>query len=123
MGFLLIVLLAATGCGGQTQPTGEENTLTGTVVLNGQPADYSMVVAIGPNGQEATGPRLADGSYNIINPPTGMLKFKFAAGPPIPGGPPAAKTGNVPAKYLSETKELTFEYAGGNQVYNIELKP
>lgn len=119
--FLAVFVLA--GCGESTNSDGEPNTLSGMVTMAGEPVEYNMIVAVGPGGKEVSAPRKADGSYRIVSPPTGLLKFKFAAGPPIPGGPAKLKTGNIPVKYLSPKSELEFEYKGGNQTFDIELKP
>jgi hypothetical protein len=114
---------AAAGCGGSPDD-GRQNVLSGTVRLNGQPPEYVMIVAVGPDGKEVSGPRMPDGSYQIVDPPTGPLKFKFAGGPPPPPGTrEKSNTGNIPAKYLSVKNELQFDYTGGRQKYDIDLKP
>lgn len=121
---LLAALLA--GCDGGGAGTGERtpNVLSGTVRLNGDPVEFVMLVAAGPDGTEVSGPHLPGGRYEIENPPAGRLTFRFAAAPPDagpPGGRPP-KSG-IPAKYFTARNDLSFEYAGGKQTYDIELKP
>ena len=122
-GIVALVGLAGVGCDAPG-PAEARNVLTGSVTVGGQPAQFGMIAAVGPGGAEASGPRLADGSYQIVNPPTGLLKFKFAAGPPVPEfDTTKAGTGNVPKKYLTADTDLQFDYKGGSQKYDIALKP
>lgn len=121
---LVVVGVMAAGCSSSVDEGGDKNTLSGSVTLDGKPAEYGMIVAVGPDGREVSGPRMANGSYRIVNPPTGALKFKFAGGPPpAPGDNVKAVAGSIPAKYLSTKNELGFDYNGGRQKYDIALQP
>jgi hypothetical protein len=119
----LAAVLAA-GCGEPADPAGPTEVLSGTVRMNGEPVDFVMLVATGPDGQSVTGPSLPGGRYRIEKPPAGKLKFKFAAAPP--GAPPGAggpPKSSIPAKYFTDRNDLSFEYAGGAKVYDITLMP
>lgn len=148
-GFLLPAVLSfgGIGCAGNGGNDRNANSLSGKVTFQGQPVAFASLVAIGPDKTKVSSPTDADGNYAIINPPKGPLKFEFTdipapapprPNPPPPAGvkyniPPPAKEVSapppppvptlIPAKYRKEGNELSFEYTGGRQTYNIDLKP
>lgn len=119
------VLAAAllTGCSGEPPEPAGTNVLTGTVKMNGEPVDFVMLVVTGSDGKSASGPSLPGGRYRIENPPTGALRFKFAAAPPGAGGPTAAPKSAIAPRYFTDRNELAVEYPGGAKTFDVELKP
>ncbi|MBN9520447.1 hypothetical protein J0H58_18280 [bacterium] len=121
---VLAVVLSA-GCAGESaDPNGPTEVLSGTVRLNGEPVDFVMLVATGPDGKSVTGPSLPGGRYRIEKPPAGKLRFKFASAPPggapKSGGPPRSA---IPPKYFTDQNDLSFEYTGGSKSYDVVLQP
>ncbi len=123
--FILAAGLFATGC--ESDVSGVANVLSGTITVGGVPASEVTLVAIGPDGVEATGLTDGTGKYRIENPPKGALRFRLGSQvPPPPPGvqapPPPPDAANIPAKYRTAKNELTFEYTGGKQTYDFDLK-
>lgn len=123
---LLPVGLLASGCGSSTDP-GEAGVLSGRVTLNGQPVKDATVVVVGPDRSEASGLSGAEGEYRIANPPKGLLRFRLSSfvPPPPPGvqaPPPPPGVVAIPRKYTTLGNGLEFNYAGGKQTFDIDLK-
>ncbi|OWK46386.1 hypothetical protein FRUB_00085 [Fimbriiglobus ruber] len=102
--------------------------LSGKVTVNGQPAkDVTVVALVSGGGHEASGLTGADGTYRIVNPPKGAMKFRLStlAPPPPPGitaPPPPPGATAIPPKYTTPENGLSFEYSGGKKTYNIDIK-
>jgi len=103
------------------------------VTLNGQ-AVAGQVVFVGTDKTEVASPIAPDGMYRVNNPPKGQATVlvkgtgtpaggalpKDTKGPDVGGG----STGVAPpAKYATAAGGLTFDVTGGEQTFNIELKP
>lgn len=112
---LVFIFLCGTisiGCnqsGGDAHP----DSLSGKITLQGQPVAEATMVVTGPDGKTAGGSANSAGEYVIPEPPKGVLKFQFF---------PGAKKDSIPQKYLKPDNGLSFEYTGGKQTYDIELK-
>jgi hypothetical protein len=138
---LVLAVQALAGCG---RPTG---SVSGKVILKGQPLTAGDVTFIGADQRVASSPIQPDGSYAI--PQVAAGKAQIGVTPPIkvttgmprgmkmdggkmgaPGAdtaaPPPASAGKPPAipdQYLDPTKSgLTYEVKPGPQDYTIELK-
>ena len=133
---LAIAMLAGCGSGGKDS----KNQVTGKVTLDGKPVSGTVYFQFSDN-KELTSPiSPTDGTYQIIDAPSGQVKVSIKGGLGGAGPtskPPAAKgapempemgggAGGVPppAKYGSPTTSgLTFEVKGGKQTYDIPLTP
>jgi hypothetical protein len=109
---LLALSGAIAGCGAGAREANPD-ALTGKITYNGQPLKAVTVMAIG-GGTPAGGTTNDEGVYTIPNPPKGKLKFQLTA-------PGSGKT-PFPAKYTKPDNDLSFEYTGGKQTYNMDLK-
>ncbi|MDB5308938.1 MAG: hypothetical protein JWO38_3140 [Gemmataceae bacterium] len=109
-----VLAVLAAGCGKAGKEHGE---LTGKVTMNGRSPGVLTLVVTGPDGKTAGGNTNDAGEYRIPDPPQGDLKFQVIA-PRQVGKPPA-----VPAKYGKQGNGITYSYTGGNQTYDIDLKP
>jgi hypothetical protein len=125
--FLLVlvpVVLGLTGCGSGNNRSSQ--ALTGRLTLNNQPISHATVV-VAAGDQEISGPTSKDGVYTIYAPPKGKLRFKVYTVPPPPPGmpPPPPMPGQpvIPTKYQQFGNDLSFEYTGGKQKFDIALKP
>jgi hypothetical protein len=107
-----VLAVAAVGCGKETDGGGK-NVLSGAVTVGGQPAPEAAIVVTAPDGQTAGGTTDQSGRYTIPDPPVGKLQFHFI---------PAGKSKGIPAKYTRPGNDLAFDYAGGKQTYDIDLK-
>ena len=112
---LLTVALFAVGCGAQSENTGVEGMLSGTVTTSGQPIPFVALTVTAPDGTIAGGAADEKGFYRIPSPPKGMLKFQFD----VPGDPGQGMA--IPAKYSQPGNEVTFESDGGTQTFDIKL--
>jgi hypothetical protein len=132
------LVFASTGCGGSKDTNKSE--VTGKVTYNDKPV-AGQVVFVTSGGIETSAPIQPDGSYTIINPPTGTMQVYIKpmpgalAGAASPkggaGGPELSKdmttvpAGGVqpPAKYTkADSSGLTYEVKAGKQTYDIPLK-
>jgi len=122
----------AIGCGNKN--VGYNDSVSGTVMLNGQPVSGEVVFQWA-NNKENVSLISPDGKYNIINPEKGKVNIlvrKIGGTTPTASLPPGASqlpgttstaVGVIPpVKYAKNTGELTFTVEGGKQTYNIELK-
>ncbi|MCZ2340917.1 MAG: hypothetical protein LC104_03870 [Bacteroidales bacterium] len=105
----LVICVGCSQSGGDAHP----DSLSGKITIQGQPAAEATMIVTGPNGATAGGSANAAGEYIIPEPPKGLLKFQFF---------PGAKKDSIPPKYLKPDNGLSFEYIGGKQTYDIELK-
>ncbi|QEL14422.1 peptidase associated/transthyretin-like domain-containing protein [Limnoglobus roseus] len=116
--------LLSAGCGGGSNGPG--NVLSGVVTVDGRPVKEVNVLATGGAAQLSALTN-EQGEYRFENPPKGALKFQLTsmAPPPpgVPGSPPPPAAAGVPTKYTKPGNDLAFEYAGGKQTYNMDLKP
>lgn len=111
---LLFALLAAiTGCGAGARDANPE-ALTGKVTFNGQPVKAVTITVLG-SGAPTGGTTNEEGVYTIPNPPKGQLQFQLVA--------PGSGKAPFPVKYTKPNNGLSFEYTGGKQTYDMELKP
>ncbi|VTT98388.1 unnamed protein product [Gemmataceae bacterium] len=111
------------GCGGQRSAE-ETHALVGSITVAGQPARDVMIVARGSDGKDYSGVSDATGKYQIDNPPIGTLRITLASATPPP--PPGVKGAGasrepryVPAGYSGTSADLTVEFTGGTQVFDI----
>lgn len=121
---LVPVMFGLAGCGSKGGRSSE--VLSGRLTLSDQPISHATVVAA-TGDKEVSGPTSRDGVYMIYAPPKGTLRFKVYTVPPPPPGrqPPPPLPGQpvIPAKYQRFDNELSFEYMGGKQTFDIALKP
>ena len=110
-----------TGCDGSSATT-PENCITGTVLVDGKPAQFPMILFRTATGEKVSGPGKSDGTYRVDNPPQGKLTVTFVASPPIPDSQ-SRQLGIVPAKYITNKSDLTFDYAGGRVTQDFTLTP
>ena len=112
---LFVASAVSAGCGiGAKQQEAHPDALVGKITHNGQPVKAVTITVLGPDGTPAGGTANDDGTYTIPNPPKGQLKFQLVA--PGSGKPP------FPAKYTQPNNDLTFDYTGGKQTYDMNLK-
>jgi hypothetical protein len=100
-------------------------SLSGKVILNGQPLTVGTLMVAGPHNEEASAQIREDGSFQILNPPKGALKFKIFMMPAPPGRPaPTASHGQpaIPEKYVVYDNELNCDYSGGRQTFDVVMK-
>lgn len=116
-GRLAAWFLAALTTGCVARSDKDHGELSGKITLNGQPVGVLTLIVTGPDGKTSGGNTNEAGEYRIPDPPQGNLSFQFVA-PRQAGKQPA-----VPAKYGKPGNGVTFTYTGGNQTYDIELKP
>ena len=130
---LALLIGAVTGC--SSSAAGE--SIKGKVTLGDKPVS-GMIVFTGADGKEASAPISADGAYSVSNPSHGALKITITSmGPgPVKGVPSAVKPKNdgvlpalptegipPPAKYSKPDNGLTYDFKGGLQTFDLELKP
>ena len=139
-GFFALSLAVIVGCGGGGKEA--KNQVTGKVTLDGKPVAGTVFFQFADNKESSSPISSTDGSYQIIDPPSGTAKVYVkgglgGAGPQIggkevpKGSPELAKdvggvSGGVPppTKYGSPTTSgLTFDIKGGKQTYDIPLSP
>jgi len=107
-------------------------------VTLGGAAVAGEVTFIGADNTSVSNLILPDGTYTIANPPKGRVKVVVKGTgmptPPAKGQPPGVKApemvgGTAPAgvppppKYANPDNGTTFEVTGGQQTFDIELKP
>jgi hypothetical protein len=113
---LTVMLLAATalagGCVG-SKPA-HPDSLGGKITTNGQPVRSIVVTVSGSDGKSAGGMTNEEGVYLIPDPPKGKLAFQLS--------PPGGKA-TFPRKYTKPNNGLAFEYTGGTQTYDLDLRP
>lgn len=137
-GILFGILSITLGCGSSGKDP--KNQVTGKVTLDGKVVAGTVFFQFSDN-KEVTALIATDGSYQIVEPPTGQAKVYVKSGmgvavppigkaPEVKGGPEMPKdiggaTGTAPpAKYGSpSTSGLSFEVKGGKQTYDITLTP
>jgi len=134
------VLVCLAGCSGKKP----KSKVTGKVTVGDKPV-MGEVVFLGDDGKEFKGVINAkDGIYTLLDAPNGQYKVAvkgMGAGLNVPGGggqvappkdapkmdmPDLARGQSVqpPAKYGDpKTSGLTFEVTGGEQTFDIPLKP
>ncbi len=134
-GLLVLFVLAISGCGIGGKPTG---TVTGTVTYKNEPVTAGMVTFITADGQSATAPIGADGSYDASGVPLGSVKVTVttpSAGPTAEQAaknplmtkkgfvPKGEKTVSIPKKYsVPATSGLGLTVSEGSQTFDINLK-
>lgn len=107
-----LAVMTAIGCGaggGVAHP----DALSGKVTAGGKPVASATLVVTGPEGQSSGGTTNDDGTYLIPEPPKGKLSFQFIM---------TSNKSLIPAKYSKPNNGLTFDYTGGSQTYDIDLK-
>lgn len=141
-GVVLLVGLAAAGCGGGTAD------LSGTVRYNGKPVVYGTVVVLGPDGSTHNGAIQPDGTYRVADIAAGAVKVMVSS-PPPPGvkggrkaggrdaidderGPPPDEAVSpevvkgwvkLPDKYsVPEQTDLTLTLKPGPNAQDLELR-
>jgi len=125
---LLGAILGVFGCGSGEGPA-PTNAVTGKCTFNGNPVN-GTVVFVGSDGKEVSTPvSPVNGSYTIVNPPTGDVKVAvrgMAASlppPPVKDMPAQQSLGVAPpAKYADPNNGLTFKVDKGRQTFDIPLK-
>jgi hypothetical protein len=120
---LSVLLAAGIGCG---RMDSERNTIAGKMTLNGQPIQSATVFVTGPDDAVASGP-VSGGNYTIRRAPVGPLRFRVVSVPPPPPGSRIklkTDTGaSIPERYQSSDNELSLDYKGGKQIFDIALQP
>jgi hypothetical protein len=134
-GWLLLLIVAANGCG---KPT----TASGTVTFRGKPVVYGSVTFVGTDKVSHSGVIAADGIYTVENLQPGTFSVEVVSRDPSHGrsilrgqqpapsgsAKPAAKPKNngwfaLPTQYESAaTSGLTCTLGPGKVTYDIELK-
>ena len=109
---LFAAVCAVAGCGAGAREANPD-ALTGKITYNGQPVRSVTVTAMSPSGP-AGGTTNDEGVYTIPNPPKGKLTFQLVS--------PGSGKPSFPVKYTQPNGELSFEYTGGKQTYNMDLK-
>lgn len=95
----------------------ETGSLTGRITSGGQPIPFLNLMASGPKGYNTGGSTNENGEYTMPEPPKGLLRFQVF----IPGKLPKGVT--ITEKYAkADGSGLTFEYKGGRQTFDIDLK-
>ncbi|VTR99110.1 carboxypeptidase-like regulatory domain-containing protein [Tuwongella immobilis] len=103
------------GCsGGSTSNDDTAESINGKITFKGEPVKGVTLIVKSADGKDAGGSTNEVGEYTIPSPPKGKLGFML-----IPAGGKAA----FPAKYTKAGNDLSFDYQGGKQTFNIELKP
>jgi hypothetical protein len=110
---LFVASAVSAGCGAAARDA-HPDVLVGKITHNGQPVKSVTVTVFGPDGSPAGGTTNDEGVYTLPSPPKGQLKFQLVA--PGSGKPP------FPVKYTQPNNDLTFEYTGGKQTYDMNLK-
>jgi hypothetical protein len=130
---VMLLILAAAGCGPPTA------TVTGKVTLKGAPVTAGAVTFHGENKFVQSAVIDANGAYNISNAPVGPVKVSVASAKPRaapPGGKaatakhPGDKGGAaavaavpIPDKYKDPNQSgLNFELKAGEQVIDLPLE-
>ena len=111
--FAVLVLSAAAGCGAVGRGDPHPDALVGRITTAGRPVKSVVVTAYGPDGKPAGGMTNDDGVYTIPNPPKGKLTFQIMS--PGAGKPP------FPARYSTRSNDLSVDYSGGKQTFDMEL--
>jgi hypothetical protein len=95
----------------------EEGSIRGKITYNGQPIPYAVVSATGSNNVMAGADSNEAGEFTIAAPPKGNMRFKIY----VPGNAiPALKLN--PKFAQGAPVEAQFNYQGGNQTFDIDLK-
>jgi len=123
-------LVAGGGCTSPKQK-GPETVVSGTVKLaNGDPVTGN-VIFVGADGKSSPPALIADGKYDIPNPPEGKVKIlvkSMGMGVPMKEGPPMKDAPSMsgkppPPKYGAiNTTDLEYEVKPGKQTHDIVLK-
>ena len=131
--WIVLVCLAAAGCGAPTA------TVTGKVTLNGAPVTAGAVTFHGENNFVQSAAIDATGAYTIANAPVGPVKVAVVSSRPRTMASPGGKTvpshpGNkggaaavssvpVPEKYKDPNQSgLNFELKAGPQTIDLPLQ-
>jgi hypothetical protein len=134
---LLLLAIASVGCDPGT------GSLVGTVTFKGRPLPGGMVAVVSPDGRVAESRIAEDGTYSIVQAPTGPLKVSIVTQPPVyglksplpmpPNDPnkhpepfaPLGKYVAIPKRYHDATSSgLTCTIVKGQQTtYDIPLEP
>ena len=124
---LLIMVPLITGC---SESSGAE--VTGTVRFNGQPLSGGKVTFFHPSkpGRNVSCYVQADGSYRILEVPSGEVKVTVVALPPRQKNRADKKQAGkkqyvppIPMKYTDpETTDIVCPVRGGTQTFDIDLK-
>jgi hypothetical protein len=114
----LVVLTALTGCAGQ-------GDVSGVVKYQGKPLTAGTISFYDEGRGVWSGAIATDGSYSIKGVPIGKAKIAVTTPMAIsmPGGPPPAKSVQIPEKYSDPTKSnLAYQVRGGQQEYDVVLE-
>jgi hypothetical protein len=133
-GFLLLLILGASGCGLAYGGVGQ---VTGTVTFKGKPLTSGDVLFVSEDGKKHWAVLGPQGVYTIKNVPTGLAKIAVVPRSRVPDGlmgtpgkgragkpRPANPYTDIPARYKSPEKSgLTYTVEPGRQTFDIPLKP
>jgi hypothetical protein len=126
---VLLCSLALAGCGSSNG----RNNVSGTVTQGGQPVAGVVTFIDGANKEYAS-PISAEGKYQVLNLPTGLMKITVKLPPTVAASntrgskapemptPTVTKGATPNPKYARADNGLTFTVSGGDQDYNIDLK-
>ncbi len=136
---LVLVALAAAGCGGPYSGSNRGGKLTGKVTIDGKPVSAGEVVVYGADGKHSAAGRVrTDGTYVVVEPPLGDCKVVVITSTFKDIPPPGAKKGpmdftdpetgqwpiyvSTPARYeKAETSGLTVKVTSGEQAHDLPL--
>jgi hypothetical protein len=129
---LLALALGIAGCG-DSKPQGPSDSVSGKVLLNGEPVS-GEVVFVAADKKQFPSPIALDGSYRVVNVSKGeaqilvrglgggTLKGKVGA----KGAEPGLGTGGgtqPPKKYATPGNGLKLMVTGGHQTHDLTLQP
>jgi hypothetical protein len=129
-GLFLCLAAFVTGCGGGAKKQEFENSLTGKVLLNGQPAASVTIEVITPTGQKFSAVTARDGKFAITRVEfEGELKVAIKssanalAAEKGSGGMP--EMGKVPPEFAGQMKEkmAAMKQNAGAQGGNVPMVP
>jgi hypothetical protein len=113
-------LTVLTGCGGQA------TTVTGAVLLDGQPLQGGFIVLYGSSGA-CVSTSIVNGTYEVRQPPRGGVTVAIFDGLPpmrreVAATAKSPRSSSVPMRYQSkETSPLKVEVKEGTNAFNVEL--
>jgi len=121
---LLAVCLVCLGCASGSSTS---STVSGTVLLDGQPVGNGTILLIANSGASASSTLTPEGSYQLKCLPG---DYKIAISPPLPGDPmikslKSATTPGIviPTRYQDVgTSGLQAQFVKGANTFDIELQ-
>lgn len=132
---LVFFLPGLVGCGGK-----KNGIVLGKVTYKGQPLGNGTVVFIGADNQGGSSPIAPDGTYKVVNAPSGSVTITVESNPPpprantvnmpkmpempgMPKQPEAGKYVRIPDKYRNPKQSgLTYTVQSGKQTHDIVLE-